>query len=131
MVNTGVPQCIIFVSDLDAVDWRTAGPQIVDQPVFQHKTNAMFTQVVSRNHLRVRPWERGAGPTLACGTGACAAVVAAALTGRAERTVQVTLPGGVLQVRWDAESDELTMTGPTERVFVGQWSDGPAKPGSA
>jgi diaminopimelate epimerase len=125
-LNTGVPHCVIFVSDAEAVDWRALGPRIVDHPAFPHKTNVMFTQVVARDHLRVRPWERGAGATLACGTGACAAAVAAALTGRAERDVQVTLPGGTLRIQWDANYDEIMMTGPAERVFVGQWSERPA-----
>ena len=126
VLNTGVPHCVIFVSDAEAVDWRALGPRIVDHPAFPHKTNVMFTQVVARDHLRVRPWERGAGATLACGTGACAAAVAAALTGRAERDVQVTLPGGMLRIQWDASRDEIMMTGPAERVFVGQWSERPA-----
>jgi diaminopimelate epimerase len=125
-LNTGVPHCVIFVSDAETVDWRALGPRIVDHPTFPHKTNVMFTQVVARDHLRVRPWERGAGATLACGTGACAAAVAAALTGRAERDVQVTLPGGTLRIQWDANYDEIMMTGPAERVFVGQWSERPA-----
>jgi diaminopimelate epimerase len=120
VLNTGVPHCVIFASDVEAVDWRALGPRIVQHPAFPRKTNVMFTEVVARDHLRVRPWERGAGATLACGTGACAAAVAAALTGRAERNVQITLPGGALRIEWNTESDELTMTGPVERVFVGQ-----------
>ena len=126
VLNTGVPHCVIFVSDAEAVDWRALGPRIVDHPAFPHKTNVMFTQVVARDHLRVRPWERGAGATLACGTGACAAAVAAALTGRTERDVQVTLPGGMLRIQWDANCDEIMIIGPAERVFVGQLSERPA-----
>jgi diaminopimelate epimerase len=120
VLNTGVPHCVIFAPDAEAVDWRALGPRIVQHPAFPRKTNVMFTQVVARDHLRVRPWERGAGATLACGTGACAAAVAAALTGRAGRDVQVTLPGGTLRIQWNTESNELTMTGPVERVFMGQ-----------
>jgi len=123
VLNTGVPHCVIFAPDAEAVDWRAIGPRIVDHPAFPQKANAMFTQVLARDHLRVRPWERGAGATLACGTGACAAAVAAALTGRAERDVKVTLPGGALRVQWDTSSDEITMIGPAERVFVGQLSE--------
>jgi diaminopimelate epimerase len=117
-LNTGVPHCIVFVPDVESVDWRCLGPRIEHHLAFPHKTNVMFTQVISREHLRVRPWERGAGATLACGTGACAAAVAAAVTGRAERAVAVTLPGGTLRIQWNAD-DEVIMTGPAERVFVG------------
>jgi diaminopimelate epimerase len=119
-LNTGVPHCVIFVPDVDAVDWPSLGPRIERHSAFPHKANVMFTQISARDHLRVRPWERGAGPTLACGTGACAAAVAAALTGRADRQVRVTLPGGVLRIKWDDETDEIEMTGPAERVFAGQ-----------
>ncbi len=118
VVNTGVPHCVVFVPDVEAVDWRSLGPRIEHHPAFPHKTNVMFTQVVARDHLRVRPWERGAGATLACGTGACAVAVAAAISGRAGRDVAVTLPGGTLRIQWDAD-DEMIMTGPAERVFVG------------
>jgi len=119
-LNTGVPHCVVFVNDVDSVDWRTLGPRIEHHPAFPAKTNVMFTQVVARDRLHIHPWERGAGATLACGTGACAAAVAAAITGRAERDVQVTLPGGTLQVKWDVETDEMIMTGPAERVFNGK-----------
>ncbi len=119
-LRMGVPHCIVFVPDLEAVEWATIGPRIEQQAAFPQKTNVMFTQVLARDHLRVHPWERGAGPTLACGTGSCAAAVAAALTGRADPDVSVTLPGGTLRIRWDRESDQVAMTGPAERVFVGQ-----------
>ena len=119
-LNTGVPHCVIFVADAEAISWRTLGPRIAAHPAFPQKTNVMFTQVVARDRLFVRPWERGAGPTCACGTGACAAAVAAVLTGRTERDVQVTLPGGALRIQWDAGSNRIMMTGPAERVFVGE-----------
>ncbi len=119
-LNTGVPHCVVWVSDVEAADWRALGPRIEHHPAFPCKTNVMFVQVLARDHLRVRPWERGAGATLACGTGACAAAVAAAITDRAERDVQVALPGGALRVRWDEKTEEMIMTGPAERVFVGQ-----------
>jgi diaminopimelate epimerase len=120
-LNTGVPHCVIFVPDVDAVDWRGIGPHIEHHTAFPRKTNVMFAQVISRDHLRVQPWERGAGPTLACGTGACAAAVAGVITGRAARDVLVTLPGGTLQVQWNAANDEMIMIGPAERVFAGRW----------
>ena len=125
-LNTGVPHCVVFVpnADREAMDWRSIGSYIEHHAAFPRKTNVMFTQVISRDHLRVQPWERGAGLTLACGTGACAAAVAAAITGRAERAVSVTLPGGSLRVQWNAMNDEIVMVGPTERVFVGQVETG-------
>jgi diaminopimelate epimerase len=129
-LNTGVPQCVIFVPDAEGIDWRALGPRIAHHPAFPQGANAMFTQILARDHLRVRPWERGAGATLACGTGACAAVVAAALTDRAERDVRVTLPGGTLQIRWDSTNDEVMMTGPAERVFVGELGERLAAPSS-
>jgi diaminopimelate epimerase len=122
-LNTGVPHCVIFVEDAEATNWRTIGPRIAAHPAFPQKTNVMFTQLVAQDHLYVRPWERGAGPTLACGTGACAAAIAAVLTGRAGRDVQVTLPGGTLRIQWDAGSNQIIMTGPAERVFVGELTE--------
>jgi len=119
-VNTGVPHCVVFVPDVEAVDWRSLGPRIEHHPAFPQKTNVMFTQIVTRDQLRVRPWERGAGATLACGTGACAAAVAAAITGKAEHDVRVTLPGGTLRIQWDETSDEMIMAGSAERVFEGR-----------
>ena len=122
-LNTGVPHCVIFVEDAETTNWRTIGPRIAAHPAFPQKTNVMFTQLVAQDHLYVRPWERGAGPTLACGTGACAAAIAAVLTGRAGRDVQVTLPGGTLRIQWDAGSNQIIMTGPAERVFVGELTE--------
>lgn len=119
-LNTGVPHCVVFAPDVESVDWHHLGPRIEHHSAFPQKTNVMFTQVLARDQLRVRPWERGAGPTLACGTGACAAAVAAAFTGRTQRDVRVTLPGGTLRIQWDVTSDEMILTGPAERVFVGQ-----------
>lgn len=86
-----------------------AGPQV----------NAEFVKVLSRTHLRMNVWERGAGPTLACGTGACATVVAGVLTGRSERQCKVTLPGGDLDILWSEEDNKIYMTGPAEISFKG------------
>ena len=81
--------------------------------------NAEFVKVLSRTHLRMNVWERGAGPTLACGTGACATVVAGVLTGRSERQCKVTLPGGDLDILWSEEDNKIYMTGPAEISFKG------------
>ncbi len=119
-MNMGNPQCVLFLPQLDGIDIHTLGPAFERHPAFPLWTNVMFTQVLSSKQLRVIPWERGAGATLACGTGACAAAVAGALTGRTERAVQVTLPGGALRVHWDETTGQVIMTGPARRVFAGR-----------
>jgi len=121
-VSMGNPHAIIFVDDLDAIDLATIGPQIECHEVFPAKTNVEFVQVLSPTHLKMKVWERGAGPTLACGTGACALLVAAVLEGRAERSATVTLPGGDLQIEWREEDDTIFMTGPAVPVFSGVYS---------
>lgn len=116
-VSMGNPHCIIFVEDV-AVPLEVIGSQFEHHPVFPQRTNTEFIQVVRRDYLKMRVWERGAGATLACGTGACAALVAGVLTGRCDRTATVELPGGCLEIEWSL--DRLYMTGPAERVFTGQ-----------
>jgi len=118
-VSMGNPHAIIFVDDLDAIDLATVGPKIECNQVFPAKTNVEFVQVLSKTHLKMKVWERGAGPTLACGTGACALLVAAVLEGRAERTCTVTLPGGDLMIDWREETNKIFMTGPAVPVFNG------------
>ena len=116
-MNTGVPHTVAFVSDMEW-DWHTAGEELMVHPAFPAKTNVNFIQVKSPSHLIMKVWERGAGPTLACGTGACASAVAAAATGRAERKVTVSLDGGDLEIEWD-QNDDIWMTGGAEQAFVG------------
>ncbi len=120
-VNTGAPQCVVFVPDVDALDICTLGPALEHHPAFPQGVNVMLTQVIHRSQVRVRPWERGVGATLACGTGACAVVVAGVLTGQTERQVQVLLPGGALHIQWEEDTGQMVMTGPATRVFTGQW----------
>jgi diaminopimelate epimerase len=112
----------VFVDDLDALDLMTVGPALEAHEAFPAKVNAEFVQVLSPTHLRMKVFERGAGPTLACGTGACALVVAAVLAGKVpERVpVTVTLPGGDLIIDWNADNGKIYMTGPAERVFAGE-----------
>ena len=86
------------------------------------KFSLLFLKVLSREHLRMKVWERGAGPTLACGTGACAVVVAAVLSGRAERACTVSLPGGDLHIEWRETDNRVYMTGPAREVFTGTLS---------
>lgn len=105
--------------DLDAFPLATYGPLGEADPHFPAKTNVEFVQVYSRSHVRMVVWERGAGPTLACGTGACATVVAGVLAGLVDRTAQVDLPGGPLLIEWDQETNHVFMTGPGEKAFEG------------
>eukprot|EP00898_Chlorokybus_atmophyticus_P005770 jgi/Chlat1/6194/Chrsp427S05729 len=120
-VSMGNPHCITFIDDVDALDLYTIGPMFERHEMFPARTNTEFVQVLSRTHLKMRVWERGAGPTLACGTGACALVVAAVLEGRAERRCRVDLPGGPLQIEWREEDGRIIMTGPAQEVFAGSW----------
>lgn len=122
-VSMGNPHCVVFVRDPELVDLADIGPQFEHHPVFPRLTNTEFVQVVSRNHLRMRVWERGAGETLACGTGACAALVASVLTGRADREVDIDLRGGTLHITWSPEDNHVYMEGPAEFVFDGEWPD--------
>jgi diaminopimelate epimerase len=121
MVSMGNPHAVIFVDDLNTVELAQWGPAIESHPVFPERTNVHFVQVINPTHLKVKVWERGAGPTLACGTGACAILVAAVLNGKAEKRATVELPGGPLEIQWH-DDDHVFMTGPAQRVFVGQLS---------
>jgi diaminopimelate epimerase len=118
-VSMGNPHCITFVEDVSAIDLETVGPQFEHHQAFPQRTNTEFIQVVRSDYIKMRVWERGAGVTLACGTGACAAVVAGVLTGKCDPTTAVELPGGVLQIEWSEASQRIYMTGPAQRVFTG------------
>ena len=119
-VNMGNPHCITFVDDVAAIPLETLGPQFETHAVFPKKINTEFIQVVRSDYLKMRVWERGAGITLACGTGACASLVAGVLNGKCDRRATVELPGGLLQIEWSEAGDRLYMTGPAEKAFVGQ-----------
>jgi diaminopimelate epimerase len=118
-VSMGNPHCITFVADADAIALETLGPQFEHHSAFPQRTNTEFIQVINRNCLKMRVWERGAGITLACGTGACAALVAAVLTGNSDRRATVQLPGGDLEIEWSETDQRVYMTGPAELVFKG------------
>jgi len=117
-VSMGNPHLVIFVDDVSKIELESIGPILEHHALFPKRTNVHFIQVVDRGHLIQRTWERGAGITLACGTGACASAVAAFVTGRAERSVDIKLPGGHLQVEY-VEDGRVLMTGPAETVFEG------------
>ena len=118
-VSMGNPHCITFVDDVAAISLATIGPDFEHHEVFPERINTEFAQVVERNRLRMRVWERGAGATLACGTGACATLVAAVMLDKADDRAIVELPGGDLDIHWDRASDRIHMTGPAEKVFSG------------
>ena len=122
-VSMGNPHCVIFVRDPDDVDLPMVGPLIENHRIFPNRTNVEFVAVRDRQHLRMRVWERGAGETLACGTGACAALVASVLTGKADREAEVRLNGGVLQIAWSPEDNHVYKEGPAEFVFDGEWPE--------
>lgn len=119
-VSMGNPHCVTFVEDPAALDLPSIGPAFEHHPAFPKRVNTEFVQVISREHLKMRVWERGSGETLACGTGACAALVAAVVTGRAERRVTMDLLGGSLQLEW-AEDGHVYQEGPAAFVFDGEY----------
>lgn len=120
-VNMGNPHAVIFTDDLSAINLSEIGPQIENHANFPNRTNVEFVKVISKTEIEIIVWERGAGATLACGTGACASVVAASLAGLTGRKVLVHLPGGDLNIEWQESDDHVLMSGPAEAVFTGQW----------
>lgn len=116
-VGMGNPHCVFFVADAEAADVAGHGAQIEHDPLFPARTNVEFASLISPDHLRMRVWERGTGITLACGSGACAAAVAAAVRGLTGRRVTLTVDGGVLEVDWRA--DGVWLSGPVAYVFEG------------
>jgi diaminopimelate epimerase len=121
-VSMGNPHCITFVDNVDKIALETIGPLFEHHPLFPERTNTEFIEVIRSDYLKMRVWERGAGITLACGTGACASVVAGVLTGNCDRLCTVELPGGCLTIEWSANDGRLYMTGPAEAVFTGQYN---------
>lgn len=121
-VSMGNPHCITFVESVEAIALEALGPQFEHHPSFPQRTNTEFIEVVRPDYLKMRVWERGAGITLACGTGACASLVAGVLTGRCDRRATLELPGGPLEIEWSDADQNVYMTGPAEYVFAGQVS---------
>ncbi len=120
-ISMGNPHVVIFVKDTDAFPVETIGPLFENNLLFPERVNTEFVQVVDRNHIKMRVWERGSGETLACGTGACASAVACILNGLTEDEVRVSLLGGDLNIRYDRENNKVYMTGPSVTVFEGEW----------
>ena len=119
-ISIGNPHAVAFVGNVNDVDLPVVGPAVENNPHFPNRTNVEFVQVLNDKELEVVVWERGAGETLACGTGACAALVAANLAGQTGRRAIVHLPGGNLDVEW-AEDSHVLMRGPAEKVFEGKY----------
>lgn len=119
-VSMGNPHAVVFVDRTADLELERIGPSYENHPLFPERTNTEFVEVLDRKTLKMRVWERGAGETLACGTGACASLVAGVLCGKCERSATVKLLGGDLQISWDEESGHVFMTGPAEFVFDGE-----------
>lgn len=122
-VSMGNPHAVVFTRDIDRLDLPDLGPHFEHHALFPRRTNTEFVEVVDRDTLKMRVWERGAGETLACGTGACATVAAAVLTGRTGRNVRVRLLGGDLDIEWDEATNHIFMTGGAVVVFTGDYPE--------
>jgi diaminopimelate epimerase len=121
VLSMGNPHAVQVVDDVDAAPVTTQGPRIETHARFPERVNAGYMQVVDRATIRLRVWERGAGETLACGTGACAAVVAGMRRGLVDGRVRVETRGGALTIAWEGDGRPVTMTGPATTVFEGTW----------
>ena len=122
VLSMGNPHAVQVVGNVDVAPVTTQGPRIEHHPRFPARVNAGYMQVVDRATIRLRVWERGAGETLACGTGACAAVVAGVRRGLLDRKASVQVRGGVLTIAWDGDGEPVQMTGPATTVFEGEWT---------
>ncbi|MGP0585860.1 diaminopimelate epimerase [Paenibacillus timonensis] len=118
-VSMGNPHCVIYVDDAPNFDLATWGPKLEVHPFFPRKINVEFATVTNRQRVEMRVWERGAGPTLACGTGACATLVSSVLNGLTDRAAWIGLKGGDLFIEWDERDNHVYMTGPAEEVYKG------------
>ena len=120
-VGMGNPHLIFFIKDINKISLSLLGPIFENNKLFPEKTNVHFSQIIDRDNIKVRVWERGAGPTLACGTGACAVHVAAFKLGLCNSETTINLPGGNLKIKWSRLDDEILMTGYAKKVFSGKY----------
>lgn len=118
-VSMGNPHAVTYIDDVNALDIEKLGPKFENHEMFPKKINTEFAQIVDRKTIKMRVWERGAGETLACGTGACATLVAASLSGFVDDEADIVLLGGTLHIKWDKEENNIYMTGPARFVFEG------------
>jgi diaminopimelate epimerase len=119
-VSMGNPHAIVYVNDVLNLPLELIGPKMETHALFPKKINAEFVQVVDRSNLKMRVWERGAGETLACGTGASAVLVASVLNGISDRKANIELLGGILLIEWNEQDNHVYMTGPATTVFEGE-----------
>lgn len=119
-VSMGNPHAVVFMEDVDHLDIERIGPHFENHERFPRRTNTEFVEVLDRQHVKMRVWERGTGETLACGTGCCATAVACVLNGLTDRHVTVDVLGGSLMIDWDEATNRVFMTGPAEFVFEGE-----------
>lgn len=119
-ISMGNPHLVIFVNDITEIDLPKIGPKLENHPFFPGRINVEFAQMLGEGKIRMQVWERGAGITQACGTGACATAVAAFLTGRAGRESVIVMDGGSLAVKWDIATKHVLMTGEATKVFDGE-----------
>ena len=122
LVSMGNPHAIQFIDEApEEYDLHRIGPLMEHHPLFQHRTNYEVTRVLDRTHMEMRVWERGVGETMACGSGACAVMVAAHVQGLVDDAVDVRLPGGTLRIEWPGQG-AVTLTGPAQKVFESEWT---------
>ena len=119
-VSMGNPHAVIFMDHVKDLDIEVIGPYFENHTCFPKRTNTEFVEILDRYTVNMRVWERGAGETLACGTGACATAVACVLNDKTEDKITVHLLGGDLQIEWDRETNQIYMTGPATTVFDGE-----------
>jgi len=122
-VSMGNPHAVIYVDNVDSVPLELWGKEIETHPLFPDRVNVHFVQVISDGEVKMVTWERGSGMTLACGTGASAVCVAGVLSGKSGRSIIAHLPGGDLELSWNADDGHVFMTGPAVDVFTGEWPD--------
>ncbi|WP_044479184.1 diaminopimelate epimerase [Paenibacillus antibioticophila] len=119
-VSMGNPHCVIYVDDAPSFEVLEWGPRLETHPYFPRKVNVEFASVTARDRVEMRVWERGAGSTLACGTGACATLVSSVLNGHTDRAAWIGLKGGDLYIEWNEQNNHVYMTGPAEAVYQGR-----------
>lgn len=119
-VSMGNPHLVTFVDDITTIDLPVIGPKIEKHPFFPDRTNVEFAEIIGKDKIRMRVWERGSGITQACGTGACATAVAAVLNNKAGRKCEIVMDGGAVTIEWDETTGHIMMTGPATKVFDGE-----------
>ncbi len=122
-VSMGNPHAVLFLEEVEELDLMKIGPKFEYHPMFPHRTNTEFAKILGKDRIRMRVWERGAGETLACGTGACATLAAAVVNGLAERKTVLELNGGSLLIEWDEKTNHIFQEGAAEFVFDGVWQE--------